>query len=47
MGEAFKKWWGKPYDDGMSVTGWFLFLGLIGILGVLWHLVLREISETI
>lgn len=41
----FKAWWAKPYDDEMSVTGWFLFFGLLIVLSVLWALVLREIKE--
>jgi hypothetical protein len=45
--EALKKWWAKPYDDGMSVKGWFCFLGLIAVISVLWHLILREISESL
>lgn len=47
MLEKFKDWWAKPYDDGMSVTGWFYFFGLIIVISVLWALVLREIKEAV
>lgn len=45
MLERFKDWYAKPYDDNMSVTGWFLFFGLLVVISVLWALVLREIKE--
>lgn len=42
--ESLKKWWEKPFDTDMSVSGWFLFFGLLIVISVLWALVLRELK---
>lgn len=34
-------WFKSPYDDHMSVGGWFAFLGMIAVLTWLWSRVLR------
>lgn len=44
MLDKFKAWWSKPYSDDMSVSGWFLFFGLLIVISVAWALVLRELK---
>ena len=39
-----KSWATKPYDDNMTVTGWFLFVGLLAVLTFLWTRILRAIA---
>ena len=38
------EWFKSPYDDHMSVGGWFAFLGMIAVLTWLWARVLRAIA---
>lgn len=40
-----KSWAAQPFNTQMSVTGWFLFLGLIVVLSVAWQLIFRHIAE--
>lgn len=40
-------WLKKPYSDDMSVTQWFLFLGLLGVLSWLWSRVIKTIVTVI
>ena len=40
-----KQWAAMPFSSQMSVTGWFLFLGLIIVIAYLWTRVLRHISD--
>lgn len=37
-------WFKSPYDDHMSVAGWFAFLGMLAILTWLWSRVLRTLA---
>lgn len=37
-------WLKKPYDDSMTVTGWFLFIGMLAVLTFLWTRILRAIA---
>lgn len=38
-------WAKKPYSDDMSLSGWFLFLGLLAVLTYLWTRILRAIAD--
>lgn len=40
-----QKWWAQPFQSGMSVSGWFLFLGLLLIIVIAWNLILRFVTE--
>lgn len=44
IGDRVKQWVKKPYSDEMSVTGWFMFLGLLAVLTYLWTRILRAIA---
>lgn len=39
-----KKWCKCPYDDDMSVSGWFAFLGMLAVITFLWSRILRAIA---
>lgn len=43
--ENFKTWYAKPFDEGMTATHWFLFVGLLLIIMILWRLILSHIAE--
>lgn len=43
--ERFNAWMRKPYDDDMSVTGWFAFLGLIAVLTLAWGVIIRKATQ--
>lgn len=45
MRERFLTWLKRPYADDMSAGGWFLFLGLLIVLSVLWGIILRHIKD--
>jgi hypothetical protein len=45
VSSAVATWAAQPFKTDMSVMGWALFLGLIIVLTILWHFVLREITE--
>lgn len=40
-----KTWAAQPFNTQMSVTGWFLFFGLIIVVSVAWQLIFRHIAE--
>lgn len=42
---ALKTWVAQPFNTQQSVTGWFLFLGLIMIICFAWNQILRFIVE--
>lgn len=37
-------WAKKPYNDNMSLGGWFAFLGMLAVLTFLWTRILRAIA---
>jgi hypothetical protein len=41
----FQKWWTSPFQAGMSVTGWFLFFGVIVVIAGMWKLIFIHIRE--
>ena len=43
MIESVTNWLKKPYDDGMSVAGWLLFLGFVAVVSFAWSKVIREV----
>lgn len=38
------KWLKSPYDDSMSITGWFAFIGMLAVLTFLWQRILKAIA---
>lgn len=43
MFQHFKDFMAKPFSADMSATNWFLFLGLVVVIVVLWRIVLAHI----
>lgn len=43
--DAVTNWYKKPFDDEMDVKDWFLFIGMLTILGVVWNLILFNLKE--
>lgn len=37
-------WCKMPYDNKMSISGWFLFIGMLTVLTFLWSRILRAIA---
>lgn len=42
--QNFKDWLAQPYHDEMDVVGWFLFLGLLAIITVIWGMIFSHIK---
>lgn len=47
MWQDMKNFLGRPYHADMNALDWFLFLGLIIVLMVMWRIILKHIVETI
>lgn len=47
MWEWFQSFMARPFRAEMSALDWFLFLGLILIIMILWRMILRHIGEAI
>ena len=43
--QRIRDWLAKPYDDDGDVFNWFLFIGLIAVIGWLWSRILRSILK--
>lgn len=45
MWADFQNWYKTPFSSDMSAGGWFLFLGLLIVLAIMWNLILRTVKE--
>lgn len=45
MFDDLKAWAARPYSDDMDAVHWFLFLGLLMAISVLWGLILASIKR--
>lgn len=43
--QTFKDWLHKPFDEDMDAVHWFLFLGLLIAISILWGLALRTVAN--
>jgi len=43
----FKQWAAKPFSVDMTATEWFLFIGLLLVIMVLWNIILYRIVELV
>lgn len=43
--DDLKQTWRQPFRADMSSTDWFLFVGVLLIIMVLWRIILRHIVE--
>ena len=47
MWENFKEFWAEPFQQDMDAVRWFMFLGLIIVILVLWNIIFYHIKEAI
>lgn len=45
MLQDFKDWAAHPFSEDMSAGHWFLFLGLLIVLAMLWGMILSTVRE--
>lgn len=43
MWQTFKSWYSQPFRSDMSAAEWFMFIGLLVIITLLWGIILRHI----
>jgi hypothetical protein len=43
---AFQAWLKQPFSTDMPAKDWFLFFGLLIVISVMWHMILRLIEGT-
>lgn len=41
----FKSWAKQPFSADMDLQHWFLFIGLILVLMILWGIIMRHVTE--
>jgi hypothetical protein len=41
MLQSFQAWLASPFKSGMNAWDWFLFIGLLIVVCILWHMILR------
>ena len=44
---TFKTWAQRPFSVDMTATEWFLFIGLLIVIVVLWNIILYRIVELV
>lgn len=44
---TFKAWAAKPFSVDMTAGEWFLFIGLLLVIVVLWNIILYRIIELV
>lgn len=40
-----KTWYSAPFQENMSAARWFLFVGLLMILGIIWTVIIKHLSD--
>lgn len=40
-----KTWWSQPYQDNMTAVRWFLFVGFLMILGIIWTIIIKHLTD--
>lgn len=45
MWQTFQDWYKQPFSADMSAGHWFLFLGLLIVLAILWSMILGTLRE--
>ena len=43
--DDLKKTWRQPFSADMSAVDWFLFIGLVLIIMIMWRIILHHITE--
>lgn len=47
MWDRFKTFMSEPFKSDMSALDWFLFIGLIIIIQIMWVIILRHVREAV
>lgn len=47
MFDHFKTWMQRPFSVDMTAGEWFLFIGLLLVIIVLWNIILYRITELV
>ena len=47
MWQNFKSWAASPFSVDMPATDWFLFIGLLLVIMVIWRLILHTVEEAL
>jgi len=47
MWQNFKDFLAEPFQDDMDAVEWFMFVGFVLILIILWSIILRHVREAI
>lgn len=42
---SIKSWWDSPYQDNMSATRWFMFAGLMIVVGIIWSIIIKNLTD--
>jgi hypothetical protein len=43
--DSFKNWLAAPFSSSMNAGQWFLFFGLLIVISMLWHMILRLVTD--
>lgn len=41
----FYEWLKRPYSEEMSAIGWFMFMGLLLVIGFMWSTIVRKLAD--
>lgn len=47
MWQNFRQWAAKPFSVDMTAGEWFLFIGLLTVIVILWNIILYRITELV
>lgn len=47
MWDHFKQWAQRPFSVDMTAGEWFLFIGLLIVIMVLWNIILYRITDLV
>lgn len=45
--KEFRDFWAKPFSADMDPIHWFLFIGMLLVIVVLWNVILRLLLEAV
>jgi hypothetical protein len=45
MLDGLKTWWNTPYNENMTAARWFLFVGFLMIIGIIWTVIIKHLTD--
>jgi hypothetical protein len=45
--DDFQQWYSQPFSADMPAKDWFLFIGLLMVIVILWSLVLKHLGDLV